>query len=102
MLQLKLDFEINHVQTVHQIIVLLKVILFQDIEDKIYILQINFLFHFEKLPERQKRNFYSINKYLFFTFSRGIIESLHFAIISRNSSTDIDGGFGPFEYKRLK
>jgi hypothetical protein len=55
MLQQEFDFEINHVQKVHQIIVLLKVILFQDIEHKIYILQINFLFHFEKLPFKNKK-----------------------------------------------
>jgi hypothetical protein len=66
MLQLELDFEINHVHKVRQIIVLLKVILFQDIEHKIYILQINFLFHFEKLPLKKEKNQYFIFYYFFF------------------------------------
>jgi hypothetical protein len=82
--------------------VLLKVILFQDIVDKIYILQINFLYHFEKLPTKEKNKISNKFVFIFITLSRGIIESLHLAIISRNSSTDIGGGCGALEYKRLK
>lgn len=51
----ELDFEINHVQKVHRIIVLLKVIHVRDIEDRIYILRIDSLFHFEKLPLIKKK-----------------------------------------------
>jgi hypothetical protein len=58
MQRLELELEINHVQKVRRIIVQLKVILFQDIVDKIYILQINFLFHFEKLPVRKEKKIF--------------------------------------------
>jgi hypothetical protein len=67
MQRLMLDVEKVHGQKVRQIIVRLNVILVRDIGYRIYILQINFLFHYEKHPIKKKLIFelFLKNKILF-------------------------------------
>ncbi len=55
MRQLMLNVEKVHVQKVRQIIVRLNVVLVRDIGYRIYILRINFLFHYEKRPMKKNK-----------------------------------------------